>query len=236
LAQLTNFQFGRGTVTLAQPQTGNDTTIEIDVDSISAGGSSFMSGNGKAHNGNGNGASYASGNGNGNGAHGSNGNGNGEIVSFGSGNGFASANGNGNGHVSRLELPPMLTGPAGSASSMIATPAPVSFPATMPAPAKTTAQKIEEFYGVKQVGEEVVFAAKFESAKKVLLAGDFNGWQPVSTPLKNDRPGVWRMSLPLPPGRYRYRFVVDGKWVTDPHNQYVEANQYGELNNIVEVD
>src|SRR5215211_5835623 len=39
---------------------------------------------------------------------------------------------------------------------------------------KTTAQKIDEFYGVKQVGDEVVFAAKFAGARKVLIAGDFN--------------------------------------------------------------
>jgi chromosome partitioning protein len=103
-------------------------------------------------------------------------------------------------------------------------------------PVKTTAQKIEEFYGVKQIGDEVVFAAKFDAAKKVLIAGDFNNWSPMSTPMITDRPGVWRMSLPLPPGRYRYRFVVDGKWMTDPNNQYVEANQFGELNNVIEVD
>jgi hypothetical protein len=29
---------------------------------------------------------------------------------------------------------------------------------------------------------------------------------------------------------------VDGQWVTDPNNQYVETNQFGELNNVVEVD
>jgi hypothetical protein len=50
------------------------------------------------------------------------------------------------------------------------------------------------------------------------------------------RQGEWRMRLPLAPGRYRYRLVVDGQWVTDPNNQYVETNQFGELNNVVEVD
>jgi hypothetical protein len=29
---------------------------------------------------------------------------------------------------------------------------------------------------------------------------------------------------------------VDGKWMTDPHNKYVEVNQFGELNNVIEVD
>jgi len=101
---------------------------------------------------------------------------------------------------------------------------------------KSTAQKIDEFYGVKQVGDEVVFAAKFTDARKVLIAGDFNNWQPMSTPMHtNGAPGHWVTKLPLAPGRYRYRLVVDGKWITDPNNKYVETNQFGELNNIVEV-
>ena len=112
-----------------------------------------------------------------------------------------------------------------------------SAPRVQPIAVKSTQQKIEEFYGVKQVGEEVIFAAKFDNARKVLIAGDFNGWLPISTPMHtNGTPGSWRTTLPLPPGRYRYRFVVDGKWMTDPNNQYVEAHQFGELNNVVEVD
>jgi len=104
-------------------------------------------------------------------------------------------------------------------------------------PEKTTEQKIEEFYGVKQIGDEVFFAARFADAKKVLIAGDFNNWSPMATPLiTNGHPDVWTARLPLQPGRYRYRFVVDGKWMTDPHNSYVEVNQFGELNNVVEVD
>jgi chromosome partitioning protein len=103
--------------------------------------------------------------------------------------------------------------------------------------AKSMQQKLEDFYGVKQIGDEVVFAARFEDAKKVLVAGDFNNWSGMSTPMHtNGRPGVWETTLPLQPGRYRYRFIVDGKWVTDPNNKYVEANQFGELDNIIEVD
>jgi hypothetical protein len=50
------------------------------------------------------------------------------------------------------------------------------------------------------------------------------------------RPGEWRAVVPLTPGRYCYRLVVDGQWITDPHNRYVETNQFGELNNVIEVD
>ncbi len=102
---------------------------------------------------------------------------------------------------------------------------------------KTTAQKIEEFYGVTQIGEDVIFAARFENARHVLIAGDFNNWMPAVTPMQTaNRPGEWRMQLPLSPGRYRYRFVVDGRWVTDPNNKHVEVNQFGELNNVFEVN
>jgi hypothetical protein len=98
-------------------------------------------------------------------------------------------------------------------------------------------QKIKDFYGVRQVGRDVVFAVRFEQAHRVALAGDFNGWSPDATVmLPGKRTGEFRMALPLNPGRYRYRLVVDGKWITDPNNQYVEINQFGELNNIVEVE
>lgn len=110
-----------------------------------------------------------------------------------------------------------------------------SLPTTTRA-AKTTEQKIAEFYGVKQMDGEVMFAARFEEARTVQLAGDFNNWSPMATPMRADESGRWVTALPLRPGRYRYRLVVDGQWRTDPANTYVEANQFGELNNVVEVD
>jgi chromosome partitioning protein len=103
-------------------------------------------------------------------------------------------------------------------------------------PVRTTEQKLADFYGVKQTNEGVIFSARFDHARQVLIAGDFNNWMPLSTPMHHEPRGAWTMKLPLGPGRYRYRFVVDGKWQTDPHNQYVETNQFGELNNVVEVE
>ncbi|MBC7784709.1 MAG: AAA family ATPase [Burkholderiales bacterium] len=101
---------------------------------------------------------------------------------------------------------------------------------------RTTEQKIEDFYGVQQVGNDVMFAARFVDAKRVLIAGDFNNWSSMSSPLAtNGSPSRWVTKLPLSPGRYRYRFIVDGRWVTDPNNDRVEVNEYGELNNVIEV-
>jgi cellulose biosynthesis protein BcsQ len=138
------------------------------------------------------------------------------------GNGNESGNGNGNGNGN------------GKSSGK---PAVNFFNAAPSQPPKTTATRVEDFYGVKKVGDEVIFAARFERAKKVLIAGDFNNWSPMSTPMVNrGKPGEFYTSLPLQPGRYRYRFVVDGKWMTDPHNKYVEVNQFGELNNVIDVE
>jgi hypothetical protein len=159
-----------------------------------------------------------------------NGNGNGDGHGVGindnGGNGI-----NGNGHPPRItefDVEPDIISPA---PTLTITPI-----RHTPEPPKTTEQKIEEFYGVKKIGDEIVFTARFADAKKVLIAGDFNGWQPMSTPMTTQGSGRWRMHLPLPPGRYRYRFVVDGQWITDPNNQSVETNQFGELNNVVDVD
>ena len=59
---------------------------------------------------------------------------------------------------------------------------------------------------------------------------------PIVTPLRrDDNLGVWQACVPVSPGRYRYRLVVDGKWIQDPFNKYVESNPFGELNNVVEI-
>ena len=110
-----------------------------------------------------------------------------------------------------------------------ALPAPVP-PAAAPAAVKTTAQKIEEFYGVKQIGEDVdlrreVRGGQERPDRRRLQQLDAHGHP------DDHRPPPRRVAdrLPLRPGRYRYRLVVDGQWITDPNNSYVEANQFGEL-------
>lgn len=100
-----------------------------------------------------------------------------------------------------------------------------------------TEKKIEIIYGATRTPDGIRFVAHFPQAKQIALAGDFNNWRPDDTFLDAlaQHPGDWHTTLLLDPGRYRYRFVVDGMWQQDPHNDYVESNPYGELNSIVEV-
>lgn len=57
-----------------------------------------------------------------------------------------------------------------------------------------------------------LFVIAAPGAKSVAVVGDFSAWQPI--PLSDpDGDGIWTASIPLPPGRYEYAFLVDGKWV-----------------------
>lgn len=98
----------------------------------------------------------------------------------------------------------------------------------------TTQQKIEEFYGVRQLPDGILFVAHFPSAQSVAIAGDFNHWNPERMNAATDT-DTFRSLVPLKPGRYRYRLVVDGRWQADPHNVYSEPNPFGELDSVVEV-
>ena len=114
----------------------------------------------------------------------------------------------------------------------------VSVPAAPVSPRsrQTTAKKIEDFYGVRQTAEGILFVAHCPEAKSVSLAGEFNGWSPERNRMEStEEAGTFRALLPLGPGRYRYRLVIDGRWQSDPHNMYSEPNPYGELDSIVEV-
>ena len=74
-----------------------------------------------------------------------------------------------------------------------------------------------------------VFRLTAPSAKRVSVVGNFNGWDPQAHPLRGpDRFGVWSLSVPLPPGHYRYLFVVDGvRWVMDPGALASDADGFG---------
>jgi 1,4-alpha-glucan branching enzyme len=72
-------------------------------------------------------------------------------------------------------------------------------------------------------------------AQQVHLAGDFNGWEMSTLPLRKDADGLWRTTIELKAGSYQYKFLVDGQWVNDPNCPRTAANQFGSLNNVIEV-
>ncbi|MCU0626692.1 MAG: isoamylase early set domain-containing protein [Gemmatimonadaceae bacterium] len=66
-------------------------------------------------------------------------------------------------------------------------------------------------------------------ARRVQVAGDFNDWSRDETPLVRDpATGRWTVVLQLPPGRYKYAFLVNGRrWVADTAHERVRDDDFG---------
>ncbi|MBU8922702.1 MAG: glycogen-binding domain-containing protein [Bacteroidales bacterium] len=67
--------------------------------------------------------------------------------------------------------------------------------------------------------EEVIFRLGGIEAERVFLVGDFNGWNPTLDGMIS-RGDIFEIRLFLLPGRYRYKFSVDGKSIVDPDNPW----------------
>jgi hypothetical protein len=79
------------------------------------------------------------------------------------------------------------------------------------------------------------FVFRGPDAKRVSVSGEFNGWSPDATPMKRGADGQWETTLALKPGRYQYKFVVDGNWTHDPNARENVRNEHGSLNSVTEI-
>jgi len=92
------------------------------------------------------------------------------------------------------------------------------------------------------IGESQLIPVKFyfkaPDAKKVSLAGTFNGWSTEANPMKDeDGDGVWEVTLYLKPGRYEYKFVVNGsEWYKDPESEGYAPDGFGGQNSVIVVE
>jgi chromosome partitioning protein len=81
----------------------------------------------------------------------------------------------------------------------------------------------------------VVFALEAPGAHRVHVVGDFNGWSFDGSEME-PQGNIWTKRLDLGPGRYRYRYVVDGHWLSDPWNPESEPSPFGGVNSILRVE
>ena len=79
--------------------------------------------------------------------------------------------------------------------------------------------------------QEVLFVLPALNATDVSVVGTFNTWEPTALE-DDDNDGIWTASIPLPPGRYEYAFVIDGRWWgQDPlADEYVQS--FGEYSSV----
>jgi hypothetical protein len=117
-------------------------------------------------------------------------------------------------------MPPVSLGqPAGQ--TVAAAPAPE--PARAQAPAPVAPRTVNVLFSVLQ-----------PQAERVSVCGEFNGWSPEANPMEAHGEGRWQTVLALEPGRYQYKFVIDGEWAPDPEAKQNVRNAFGTLNSVVE--
>ena len=82
-----------------------------------------------------------------------------------------------------------------------------------------------------QSSNEVLFLLPALNAENVSVVGSFNEWEPTAL-ADEDHDGIWTASIPLPPGRYEYAFIIDGRWWgQDPlADEYIRS--FGEYSSV----
>jgi hypothetical protein len=83
-------------------------------------------------------------------------------------------------------------------------------------------------YAARNTIKPVNFYCAAPTAQSVYLAGDFNGWDPTSHPMRRRADGWWFIEVQLPHGHHQYLFLVDGKPVLDPQGTGIARNERNE--------
>lgn len=93
---------------------------------------------------------------------------------------------------------------------------------------------VRRLFGVRATGQGLLFVQPLDLGRHVCVAGEFNDWSPSVSPMRrNESLGIFELLVPVKPGRYRYRLVVDGVWLADRHNPTSENNPYGSSDSVV---
>jgi 1,4-alpha-glucan branching enzyme len=100
------------------------------------------------------------------------------------------------------------------------------------------AEKVKEKSKTKRKApaKKIQFDFHAPEALEVSLAGDFNNWNATADLMKKNKKGTWKASVSLKPGRYEYRFIVDGNWINDPSCSECVPNEFGGVNCVLVVE
>jgi len=96
--------------------------------------------------------------------------------------------------------------------------------ATVGFPVQVSNLPLVDFAYVPQPGKQPALVA---------VAGEFNGWSANANPMAKGADGKFAAKVPVRPGTWSYKLVVDGEWISDPGNPRKDSSGYG--NSILEV-
>jgi 1,4-alpha-glucan branching enzyme len=69
------------------------------------------------------------------------------------------------------------------------------------------------------------------NAKRAFLSGGFNNWSTLEGKMTKTTTG-WSIDIKLAAGAYMYKFIVDGRWMTDPNNALDLDDGDGHVNSV----
>jgi len=95
--------------------------------------------------------------------------------------------------------------------------------------------KIEKIKGNDQI-YNITFSYQPLTAglHNVFLAGAFNDFSANNDKFFEEN-GIYYYTLQLPKGKYNYKFIVDGNWITDIDSEEIHADGYGGHNSVLYV-
>jgi hypothetical protein len=68
------------------------------------------------------------------------------------------------------------------------------------------------------IGDTLLFRLRgYNQAARVILTGSFNNWNHEELVMRKTD-SCWELPYVMAPGIYEYKFIADGKWITDPDN------------------
>lgn len=154
-----------------------------------------------------------------------------------------SRDGGGIGRRTRIAAVALLTAAAGVAGFMLrgastrpGAPA-VNAPASVAAAAPNAPTQLQPVSAsdLDAMAVPTQFVFENRGAHHVALVGDFNGWSPSATPMaRSNGSSLWAITIPVPPGRHLYAFMVDDSVFTlDPRKPAATDKDIGARASVV---
>ncbi|NCD68026.1 glycogen-binding domain-containing protein [Mucilaginibacter agri] len=84
--------------------------------------------------------------------------------------------------------------------------------------------------------EGTTFKLQWFGASEIMISGTFNNWNKNEWKMGQHPYGQWAYQKKLDPGKYLYKFIIDGVWTLDPENKKIETDEQGNSNSILIVD
>ena len=88
---------------------------------------------------------------------------------------------------------------------------------------------------IKKINKHTFSFKPGKPYKSIYLFGSFNSWNRQEFQMKDDGSGIYKVSVPLEPGRYEYKFFVDGDEILDPQNPETVPNGIGGINSVITI-